>query len=128
MERLFYLRDFRVKDSKGNITAYCVSEWLLIDVKAKRPKLIPVEEDFFLHNTAVERAISSRVRILNSLPKITDQCTYNVKYSDIDLNKHLTSTGYIDKMFDTFDINFLNTNQCSEIVLIFCVKYLPTKL
>jgi medium-chain acyl-[acyl-carrier-protein] hydrolase len=115
IRRLFYLRDFEVCDSQNNIVARATSEWLLIDSKSKRPKLIHPENNIFQQNKD-KHALTNEVPVLETIDPETSRFSNTVKYSDLDLNRHLTTTRYIDWMTDTFDIEFLSKHKCKEIV------------
>ena len=101
LERIFYLRDFIVRDSKDNIVAKASSAWLAIDVTSKRPgnfskekiKAFTLLNDFHALNYSPYKlggVKEHKSRII--IPG----------YFDIDLNKHVTSTRYIDWMIDNF--------------------------
>ncbi len=105
IERIFYIRDFVVRDAQNNIVAKASSAWLAIDLTTKRPSNFNKEKmDVF---TALKE-----VNALDYSPEklgvIEKQSEYNVTptYFDIDLNKHVTSTRYIDWMMDTLSVDF----------------------
>jgi len=115
IRRLFYLRDFEICDSQNNIVARATSEWILIDIKTKRPKLFQPENNIF-HQNKDKHALKNEVPLLETIPSGFETFCNKVHYSDIDLNQHLTTTRYIDWMMDTFDIGFLRKNKCKEII------------
>jgi medium-chain acyl-[acyl-carrier-protein] hydrolase len=118
IRRLFYLRDLEIYDKQGNQIGLATSEWLLIDVKSKRPKLQGPDEGIFNKNKD-KHAINTEVKNLSSPENIPQLLVSKPKYSDIDLNQHLTTTRYIEWMFDTFDMDFHNNYQCVEMILNF---------
>ena len=40
---------------------------------------------------------------------------YVVRYNDIDVNHHLTTVRYLELMFDTFDLDFIQANTLTEL-------------
>jgi len=118
IQRVFYQRDFELLDKQNAVVASGTSEWLIIDIKARRPKLYNTDSHIF-NNKNVKHAIESPVPVLEFLSAEKEEFTRKVVYSDIDLNKHLTTIRYIDWIFDTFSIDFLRGNSCSEIVINF---------
>jgi acyl-ACP thioesterase len=105
VERIIYLRDFIVRDSREQIIARATSGWLAVDLDTKRPRKIDgVEADFFTH-LKDKHALEESPEKLESVEG-GDQFEIQSTYFDIDLNKHVTSTRYVDWMMDTFSIDF----------------------
>lgn len=118
IRRLFYLRDLEVYDQQGNKIAVATSEWLLIDIKSKRPKLKGPDDSIFNKNKD-KHAIESEVENLVFIDKNSKIIQNKAVYSDIDLNQHLTTTRYINWMFDAFDLEFHKKHQCSGLTVNF---------
>jgi medium-chain acyl-[acyl-carrier-protein] hydrolase len=118
INRLFYLRDMEIYDKNGYCISYSTSEWLLIDTKSKRPKLQSSHEELFVKNKD-KHAIGYQIENLKPLIGNASNFSFKAQYSDIDLNQHLTTTRYIDWMFDTFEMEFFKKNLCSEMVINF---------
>lgn len=118
IHRLFYLRDFEVSDKLNQTIAKATSEWLIIDLKTKRPKLYQPENNIFQEN-------KNKHAIENNVPNLktpsSEFAIYNnrVVYSDIDLNNHLTTVRYVDWMMDTFELEYLEKSLCEDIVINF---------
>ncbi|WP_430809384.1 MULTISPECIES: acyl-[acyl-carrier-protein] thioesterase [unclassified Carboxylicivirga] len=105
IERIFYIRDFVVRDRQNKVVAKATSAWLAIDISSKRPGNFKAEK----------MAVFSRLKDVHALDyspvklgafdgkKIAER---HPNYYDIDLNKHVTSTRYIDWMMDAFPIDF----------------------
>jgi medium-chain acyl-[acyl-carrier-protein] hydrolase len=123
IRRLFYLRDMHFEDPQGRTIADGTSEWLMIDIKARRPKLYQPDNNVFLQN--IDRhAIKDEIALLE-MPVVEPEIFQKkVFYSDIDLNHHLTTTRYIDWMFDTFDPEYIGLNSPKELVLNF-IREIP---
>ncbi|MGM0530101.1 MAG: acyl-[acyl-carrier-protein] thioesterase [Bacteroidota bacterium] len=105
LNRLFYLRDYVVRDGKQNIVGRGTSGWLAVDLETKRPKKIEgVEADLFEY-LKDKHAMNE---LPESLGSVQDGEHFKVQssYFDIDLNQHVTSTRYIDWMMDTFPPEF----------------------
>ncbi len=119
IDRLLYLRDFIVRDEGQNIVARATSGWLALDFESKRPKIV---EDL---NGKILTQLKNK-KAINKLPEKLDPISgesYNVlsaNYFDIDLNKHVTATRYIDWMMDTFPVDFHEKNYPKE----FSINYL----
>jgi medium-chain acyl-[acyl-carrier-protein] hydrolase len=118
IRKLFYLRDVTVNDLKGNPMIIATSEWLMIDINARRPKIKDPENPAFWVNRD-KHAIESVVPALDNSDFDPVMVHHRVRYSDIDLNEHLTATRYIDLMFDSFDLEFIKNSRCKEVILNF---------
>ena len=100
IDRLLYIRDFIIRDKEKNIVAKATSGWLAVDIESKRPKKFEgIQSDFFdlLRNKIAIKDIPEKLNPLN----MGDQFEVNPTYYDIDLNKHVTATRYIDWMMDS---------------------------
>ena len=118
IHRVFYQRDFEVVTANKEPVAQGTSEWLIIDLKAKRPRLYQANHHIF-NPEFVKHAIETQIPVLETPALTGEDFQRKVRYSDIDLNEHLTTTRYINWMFDTFDLRFLTASQCKEVVLNF---------
>lgn len=109
IERIFYVRDFVVKNEKGEIVAKATSAWLALDMESKRPKVIDSKKTEVFHLLSHEHALSYSPEKINQ-KALKQSIIKEPSYFDIDLNKHLTSTRYVDWMMDTFPVEFHKVN------------------
>ena len=124
VEGLLYLRDFIVKDQQDEIVAKCTSGWLAIDIQSKRPR--KVEEKFSY--------IFDRMKNCHALQQLPDKLgpvtngnnfNLNTTWFDFDLNKHVTSTRYVDWMFDTLPMDYLINHYPTNMSINFLKEILP---
>jgi len=109
LERIFYIRDFIVRDNQGDIVAKATSAWLSIDIKSKRPGLF--KGDKIKAFSALNNLHALNYSPLKLGPTQKDSAIQiTPSYFDIDLNKHVTSTRYIDWMMDHFSLDFHKNN------------------
>jgi len=109
IERVFFLRDFIVRDSAGEIVAKATSAWLSIDFKSKRPKTLKGEKMEEIIQLKDNHALNYSPLKLGEIEKKSSRLI-TPSYFDIDLNKHVTSTRYIDWMMDNFTLDFHKRN------------------
>lgn len=117
-DRLFAIRDYIGYRQNGDKFISATSSWLIVDKNTKRPQRL---------NT-LERKFNSRTdiyglnEVLEKLPQI-ELCPtgemYKIHYSDIDVNKHLTSAKYLQLMFDSFDTDIISKKQLKSFELNF---------
>jgi medium-chain acyl-[acyl-carrier-protein] hydrolase len=118
INRLFYLRDFIFYDASGKEFGRATSSWLLIDIEKRRPKMHDLGNEIFkinLNRHSIETIIPSLK--FDGVPQ--NQLNSIVRYSDIDVNQHLTTTRYIDLMMDLFKPGFLEQKMPSEMIMNF---------
>ncbi|MFP4526834.1 MAG: acyl-[acyl-carrier-protein] thioesterase [Bacteroidales bacterium] len=110
VERIIYLRDFVVRDKRKQVVACATSGWLAVDLETKRPKRIEgVGADFFTHLNE-KHALEQSPEKIGPVKEAGEPFKIQSSYYDIDLNRHVTSTRYIDWMMDTFSIEFHEKN------------------
>lgn len=124
VEKFIYIRDFFVYDQDKQIVARATSNWMAIDLETKRPKM--VEGSY----TPVFSQLKDR-HALNNPPEklfpVRDGEIFEVKsvFFDIDLNKHVTSSRYIDWLMDTFPIAFHSNNYPKKVSINFLSETRP---
>ena len=123
VERIIYLRDFLIKDSTGQLIGRASSGWLAIDLKNKRPKIVGERSGIFsqLQNKAAIEEIPSKL----PAAKAEHQSEYQSYYSDLDVNKHVTSSRYLDWMMDSISMDFHQQYYPKEIALNYVKETMP---
>ncbi|MEI7663682.1 MAG: acyl-ACP thioesterase domain-containing protein, partial [Bacteroidota bacterium] len=106
VDGLLYLRDFEVKDQSGEIVARSTSGWLAIDAGSKRPRKV---EDKFSYMFDLMKEKHSLVQKPERLAAVPAGVTNDIRatWFDFDLNKHVTSSRYIDWMIDSLPLDIL---------------------
>lgn len=118
LNRLFYLRDFNIIDASGKRIGKATSNWILIDVDTRRPKILKTDSKVFEQNLN-KHAIENLVQTVRFNGDIEHQTNYTTRFSDIDLNNHVTTTRYIDLMFDTYTPESISENRPVSLVVNF---------
>ena len=124
IEGLLYMRDYIIRDKSQNIIARATSGWLAIDSETKRPKLLDgIEAEMFVHL----RDKHALKELPEKLPTTTEGDAYDVQssYYDFDLNRHVTSTRYVDWMMDTYSIDFHLNHYPKRLSINFMKETLP---
>jgi len=116
VNRLFTERHFAFEDKNGKPLGYARSLWASIDLETRKPtnllELYGLSD--YIH-TKREAAID----VLSKIPALKDNFEYAtdfvVKYSDVDINKHLNSMKYIEHFVDVFDIDMFREKEIRRI-------------
>jgi acyl-ACP thioesterase len=124
LEGLHYTRDYIIRDKTQNIIARATSGWLAVDTENKKPKIIDgIKAEMFVY-------LKDKHGINESPEKLPpthkgDSFTIQSNYFDMDLNRHVTSTRYIDWMMDTFTVDFHHRNYPKKISINFMKETMP---
>ena len=124
VEGLLYTRDFIIRDLKQNIIARATSGWLAIDTETKKPKILDgIQAEMFAHLHDKHGLSESPER----LPANAAGDAFEVQsgFFDFDLNKHVTSTRYVDWMLDTFTFDFHKNHYPKKLSVNFMKETLP---
>lgn len=95
--KCYAYRDFEIYDIEGNIIAKAISKWVLIDIEKGR--IVKVDDELL---SKYEPEIDKTVFENEEFEKIKEpeeyelETEYQVKRSDIDVNKHMHNLNYID--------------------------------
>lgn len=116
VNRLFTERHFAFEDKDGNKLGYGRSLWASIDLKSRKPtNLLELEGLSDYINAENEAAIES----LTKIPILKDNyelaAQFTVKYSDVDINRHLNSMKYIEHFVDVFGIEMFKEREIRRI-------------
>jgi len=124
IEGILYIRDFNVTDGQGDIVVQAGTSWLAIDSQTKRPRRKESFDSDLFSRLSNKQALNESPA---KLPEINDGDNFGVRstYFDIDLNKHVTSSRYIDWMMDTFSLDFHKGHYPKLLSLNFVKEILP---
>ncbi len=124
VEGLLYTRDYIIRDNLQNIIARATSGWLAIDTLTKKPKIMDgIQAEMFVH-LKDKHGLSESPEKLSGTPG-GDPFSVQSGYFDFDLNRHVTSTRYIDWMMDTFTFEFHKNHFPKRLSVNFMKETLP---
>ncbi len=119
----FSNRNFAILDSKGEICGYARSVWMVIDLNARRNA--NMEELNELRTLVLDRecpiAPPSRLRV-ESNEKIS---SFNVRYSDIDLNRHVNSSRYIEYLLNQYPFEWYDNYRITRFEITYAHEARP---
>ena len=123
VNKLFTERDFSIEDENGKILGYARSIWASIDLQTRRPEnLLDLYE---IGDFVVEKYCPiENIRKIPSLKNEEPAGEFTVRYSDLDINNHLTSTKYIEHFMDLFDIEIFKKQNVKRFEIHFVAEAL----
>ena len=104
-EKFFSRRDFQIHNQNNELLASASSGWMLLDIATKRPKLVEaIEMDIPMHPSklAIEGEFS-KIETVNLIDAKTD---YLVRYSDLDIAKHVNNVMYTRILLDSYSYDW----------------------
>jgi medium-chain acyl-[acyl-carrier-protein] hydrolase len=96
---LFALREFELKDSQKNLLAAATSSWMMIDVRSKRPVNLSAHLADFSQDG--RRAVADDFAALPTIAKSDFEMPFRVRFHDLDWNRHVNHTVYIEWAVET---------------------------
>lgn len=118
VNRIVSDRHFSGYDNSGNKFADAITEWVLLDIKTRRPQIIEkyLDTNRYLKGKSADIDMPEKIHFTESLESVNRR---KVVYSDIDLNGHVSNIKYLEWFLDTYDYDFLHNNELHEIDLNF---------
>ena len=105
VDRLFGIRDFVVHSRSGEKVISATSAWLIIDRKTSRVQRIDsLGKKFPLQLERNE--LDVKLAKIEGQPSEKTGFEYVVRYSDLDVNKHVSSSRYVQWLLDSFIADF----------------------
>ena len=115
-EKILYYRDYILRDDENNIIAKATSAQLAIDFISKKPKILNGINSEYFASLKDKKSLDYRPEKIDDFDgKIIAEKMVN--FCDVDLNQHLTSTRYLDWIFDSFDVEFQKNNYPKKITI-----------
>lgn len=115
VNRLFTERYFAFENEEGQAIGFAKSLWASIDLNTRKPTNV-LELDG-LSDYITEEA--NPIEGITKIPILKDDfevaADFVVKYSDVDINKHLNSMKYIEHFVDVFDIDMFREKEIKRI-------------
>lgn len=104
--RLISTRNFELSDSEGKQFGRAVSQWCVIDFEKRMPVSLEEVEHLFEGKFCDEASPCEAPRKVRGVePSVTRK--HEVRYSDIDFNRHVNTMRYIRMMLNTLPIEYL---------------------
>lgn len=119
----FSTRNMAILDNKGEVCGYVRTIWLVLDLEARRTA--NMEELNELRTLVLDRPCPidppTRMRIENG-QKID---SFAVRYSDIDLNRHVNSARYVEYLLNQYPFEWYDNNRITRFEIAYAHEALP---
>lgn len=121
IDRLFALRDFIIHSAEGEKLVVATSSWLILNKYTYRPqKLDKLKADFPFQFGRHELD----VKLEKIQPPVQEQerCRYVVNYTDIDVNKHVIASKYMQWILDSYPADIFEKKNLKSFELNFITE------
>lgn len=115
VNRLFTERYFSFEKENGKEIGFAKSLWASIDLKTRKPTNVLELEGLSEYIVEKENPIEGMTKIPVLKDNFTVATDFVIKYSDVDINKHLNSMKYIERFVDVFDIDMFREKEIHRI-------------
>lgn len=104
----YAFRDFIIKKSNGELLAKASSSWIPIDVIKRKSVALKAED--LDSSTSHNEDVGIEPRKIHYKP-IDDEklMSFSVRYSDLDINRHVNNTKYIQWIYDALSLEEIDT-------------------
>ncbi len=131
---LFAFREFFLFDGQKNPIGEATSAWLVLDLKTRRPLKSDIifKDDSYLYPRQTTKGRLEKLRIQNihfpqnenkenkEIERFTSE--FKVRYTDLDLNQHVTSVSYIEWILDTLPLKVRREYHLKELEINFLAE------
>lgn len=119
LNRLFFLRDFQMRDERGNVCVEATTSWIVLNLETRRfvrdPKLM--DEGTTCSENAIEQPADKVVMPKDVEPDYV--MDHIVSYSDVDMLGHTNNAMYMHWAMDAVDYNIASTRSIKEFTINF---------
>ncbi len=124
IQRLYALRDFAVSSASGEKMIAATSSWMVLNKTSGHPQRFHLKTDGFPWHPEREEIVTKleKVQELQSGKQIA---RFRVQFSDIDVNRHVNSTKYLQWMIDSHSQEDLEKSELQSIELSFLAEARP---
>jgi acyl-ACP thioesterase len=119
VNRLFYLRDFILKDAQGNPKVKATTSWLVLNLETRRlvrdPELM---EDGTVNQEHVIETPADKVQMPKDVETVL-ALEHVVAYSDVDMNGHSNNAMYMQWAMDAVEYELASSRPVKELTINF---------
>jgi medium-chain acyl-[acyl-carrier-protein] hydrolase len=112
-------RDFRIYNEKQELICTAASSWLIFDLEKRQLIAIP---EFVRNSVSMCKEQTPLFMPKNKLPNLQNidyQYNYQVRWHDLDANKHVNNTFYFQWILESLPLAILNSFYVEEWDMIF---------
>lgn len=117
-KKFYALRKYEIKDSSGEVIISANSIFLLIDLEKRRAIKVP-KKQYEIYGADEDIKIDFKLPRLAKPSENKYEDIFRVRYTDIDCNKHVNNTKYIEWAIETLPENIVNNYKLVDLKVTF---------
>ena len=122
--KLYALRDFAITSETGEKLISATSSWMILDRTSGRPQRFEQKSDDFPWQGGADE-LETKLEKVQELKEGKPTASFRVHFSDIDVNRHVNSSKYLEWMIDSHSQEHLEANQIISIEMSFLSEAMP---
>jgi acyl-ACP thioesterase len=123
VERFFTRRCFCIYDEDGTILGYARSIWAAINIETRRPiDIASWRPDLAEYAIPEKECPVEKFSKIPALEEVEPSMGYSVRYSDIDINKHMNSIKYIEHIVNVFDLDIFREKIIHKFEIVYLAE------
>lgn len=116
--KFYAYRKFEVTDESGEIIGSADTVWLLVNTENKKP--IKINEHMYqAYGVAIDENTPLEFEDLEEMSETEIENEYEVRYSDIDTNRHVNNVKYVDWAIETVPLNTVKDHSLIRLKAIY---------
>lgn len=126
IDRLFALRDYRVLRENGEVLVNATSEWMLIDLKRRRPlrqteKVVAMSTGHDIEKLQLGHLLNEK----EIKEEMTEARRFTATFDNIDFNGHVTQASYMRWLTNSLPFEFLKNHILTEVEVVYEHEIMP---
>lgn len=117
-KKFYALRKYEIKDNSGEIIVSANSIFLLIDLEKRKTIRIP-KKQYEIYGADEDIKIDFKLPKLEKPKEHKYEDSFRVRYTDIDYNKHVNNTKYIEWAIETLPEDIVNNYKLYDLKVTF---------
>lgn len=106
MKKFYAYRTFELINSKGEVLSKAESVWFLINIEKRRP--VRISEDIYkAYGLTFEDDKELEIENIKRSERVNFEKQFNVRFSDIDTNRHVNNEKYIAWAIETLPLDLV---------------------
>lgn len=120
VSRFFTQRCFAFINQEGKRIGSARSIWAAINMQTRRPIDIPTWRPDLANYLEVEKeCLAEKPAKIPAVDGVESNMGYAVRYSDIDINKHMNSVKYIEHIINVFDLEIFREKMIRKFEIVY---------
>lgn len=117
VSRIMAHRDFWFYNSDGKFLGRATSGWMLVDMDSR--EIVPIQKELGIMGLYEKNEDDLEFEKIKPFDEVDFEKEFDVRYDDIDLNKHANNANYISWAFEALPFEFKASNKLKTLDMVF---------